>query len=229
MRISALMKLKRYDAVLTSANAYVASGRPSAEIFELRGVARQARGDHAAAIADFNRALELQSNAAPAVRSRLLNQRGWAYQYADATRLALADFEESLRLEPNQGDALCGRGLARVRLGQWRPAVEDAEAGVRHARAASASSLIEDASPTRPRPSSTAPGSTPRPSSSRHRTSADRASAPWPSIADIAPEPWTCSTRPSCESPTASAARRSSMTPRCDRSESHPVEARACE
>jgi eukaryotic-like serine/threonine-protein kinase len=145
VRLSALMKLKQYHAVLSSANAYIASGRPSAEVHELRGVALEARGDHAAAIADFNRALELQPNARPAERSRLLNRRGWAYQYADATRLALADFEESLRLEPNQGDALCGRGLARVRLGQWRPAVEDAEAGVRQARAASASSTIEDA------------------------------------------------------------------------------------
>ena len=144
VRISALMKLRRYEAVLASANAYIASGKLSAEIFELRGVAREARGDHAAAIADFNRALELQPTAAPAERCRLLNRRGWAYQYADATRLALSDFEESLRLEPNQGDALCGRGLARVRLGQWRPAVEDAEAGIRQARAASAGSPIEE-------------------------------------------------------------------------------------
>ncbi len=145
VRISALMKMKRFDAVLTSADIYIAQGKPSAEVFEIRGVAREARGDHAAAIADFNRALELQPNPAPAERSRLLNRRGWAYQYADAPRLSLADFEESLRLDPNQGDALCGRGLARIRLGDWRPAVEDAEAGVRRARAASAGSTIEDA------------------------------------------------------------------------------------
>ena len=145
VKISALLKLKRYDAVLTSADAYVKVGKPSAEIFEIRGVAREAIGDHAAAIADFNRALELQIKGTPSERSRLLNRRGWAYQYSDATRLALADFQESLRFEPNQSDARCGQGLARVRLGEWRSAVEDAEAGVRMAMSASASSPIEDA------------------------------------------------------------------------------------
>ena len=61
MRISALMELKRYDEVLTSADAYIARGKPSAEIFEIRGLAREARRDYAAAIADFNRALELHA------------------------------------------------------------------------------------------------------------------------------------------------------------------------
>ena len=37
-------------------------------------------------------------------------------------------------LDPDQSDALNGRGLARIRLGQWRPAVADAEAAVRLAR-----------------------------------------------------------------------------------------------
>ncbi len=74
-----------------------------------------------------------------------MNRRGWAYQYADAPRLARSDFEESLRLEPNQSDAYSGRGLARIRLGDWRPAVADAEAGIRHAQAADAGSTSEDA------------------------------------------------------------------------------------
>ena len=99
MRISALMELKRYDEVLASADAYIARGKPSAEIFEIRGLAREARRHYAAAIADFNRALELTPDAAPAQRTRLLNLRGWAYHFADAPRLALADFEESLRLD----------------------------------------------------------------------------------------------------------------------------------
>src|SRR4029077_17777296 len=76
---------------------------------------------------------------------RVLNRRGWGYQYADAPRLALADFEESLRLEPDQSGAYGGRGLARIRLGEWRPAVIDAEAGIRQARGASAGSASEAA------------------------------------------------------------------------------------
>ena len=43
VRISALMELKRYDEVLASADAYIARGKPSAEIFEIRGLAREGR------------------------------------------------------------------------------------------------------------------------------------------------------------------------------------------
>jgi tetratricopeptide (TPR) repeat protein len=149
VRVASLMELKRYDAVLASANAYLARGKPIAEILEIRGLAHQARRNYTAAIADFSRALDLAPAAEPAQRSRLLNRRGWAYQYADAPRLALADFEESLRLEPNQSNAYGGRGLARIRVGDWRPAVEDAEAGIRQDQGASAGSASENAGAAR--------------------------------------------------------------------------------
>jgi tetratricopeptide (TPR) repeat protein len=135
VRISALMELKRYDAVLASADTYIARGKPSAKVFEIRGLARETRRDDAGAVADFNRALELTPDAEPPQRSRLLNLRGWAYQFADLPRMALPDFEESLRLVPRHSDALCGRALARIRLGEWQPAVVDAEAAVRLAKA----------------------------------------------------------------------------------------------
>jgi tetratricopeptide (TPR) repeat protein len=131
--------------VLASANAYLARGKPIAEILEIRGLAHQAQRNYTAAVADFSRALDLASAAEPVQRSRLLNRRGWAYQYADAPRLALADFEESLRLEPKQSGAYGGRGLAQIRLGRWRPAVEDAEAGIRQAQETSAGPASEDA------------------------------------------------------------------------------------
>jgi eukaryotic-like serine/threonine-protein kinase len=134
VRISALMELKRYDEVLASADTYIARGKPSAKVFEIRGLAREARREYALAVADFNRALELTPDGEPPQRSRLLNLRGWAYQFADSPRMALPDFEDSLRLVPHQSDALGGRALARVRLGQWQPAVADAEAAVRLAK-----------------------------------------------------------------------------------------------
>jgi tetratricopeptide (TPR) repeat protein len=148
VRVATLMELKRYDAVLASADAYLARGKPIAEILEIRGLARQARRDYAGAIADFTRALDVTPESEPVPRSRLLNRRGWGYQYADAPRLARSDFEESLRLEPNQSDAYGGRGLALIRLGEWRPAVDDAEAGIRQARAARAGSTSVDAGAT---------------------------------------------------------------------------------
>jgi len=135
VRISALMELKRYDDVLAAADAYLLRGEPTAEILEMRGLAHQSRRDYAAAIADFTRALDLRPGPAPAGRIRMLNRRGWAYQYADAPRLALADFDESLRLAPDRAEALGGRGLALVRLGDWRRAVADAEGLIRQTRA----------------------------------------------------------------------------------------------
>ena len=135
VRISALMELKRYDEVLTSANAFIARGQRSAEIFEIRGLAREGRRQFTAAVADFNEALELTPESAKAPRTRLLNLRGMAYYFADAPKLALLDFEESLRLDAKQSEALGGRGLARIRTGDWRPAVTDAEAAARLASA----------------------------------------------------------------------------------------------
>jgi serine/threonine protein kinase/Tfp pilus assembly protein PilF len=134
VRISALMELKRYDEVLASADAYIAHGKASAKVFEIRGLAHEARRDFAGAVADFNRALELTPETEPPQRSRLLNLRGWAYQFADSPRMALPDFEESLRLVPDQSYALGGKALARIRLGEWQPAVVDAEAAVRLAK-----------------------------------------------------------------------------------------------
>jgi len=140
VRISALMALRRYDEVLASADAYIARGKPSAEIFEIRGLSRENRRNYPGAISDFNAALEHTTDAQPHQRTRLLNLRGWAYLFADAPKLALPDFEESLLVDPNQFDALGGRGLSRImlassRLGEWRPAVTDAEAAVRLATA----------------------------------------------------------------------------------------------
>ena len=101
-----------------------------------------------------------------------------------------------------QGDALAGRGLARVRLGDWRPAVADAEAAVRLAQAAPAGRAT---APTpAARPTSTPPGSTPRPSSSPPPRSPARASAACPSTAPTAPAPSTCSSRPSRRPPRTS-------------------------
>ena len=109
LRISTLMALKRYDDVLGSCDAYLAREEPTVEILEIRGLARVARENYAGAIADFTRAIEMRSDPGPETKSRLLNRRGWAYHFADATRLALIDFEASLGLVKDQSDAFAGR------------------------------------------------------------------------------------------------------------------------
>ena len=137
LRISSLLALNRHGEVLSSCQTYLAREKPTVEILEMSGLARLAAGDHAGAIDDFTRALGLRPEPALAVKTRLLNRRGWAHHFIDAPRLALLDFEASLQLVKDQSDALGGRGLARIRLGQWRPAVADAEAAVRLARVSS--------------------------------------------------------------------------------------------
>ena len=162
------MALKRYDEVLGSCDAYLAGEKPTVEVLEIRGLARLARQDYSGAIADYTPGPRVCGPTRTAeTRTRLLNHRGWAYHFADAPGLALDDFEASLKLDKDQSDALAGRGLARVRLGEWRPAVADAEAALRLADAG----VRRRGRSRRPpaRPTSTPPGSTPRPSSSPPR------------------------------------------------------------
>jgi tetratricopeptide (TPR) repeat protein len=131
LRISALFALKRFDEVLGSCDTYLAREAPSVEVLEIRGLARVARRDFSGAISDYTRAIELRPDLEPAVKTRLLDRRGWAHHFAEATRLALDDFEASLALDADQAEAHAGRGFARVRLGDWKAAVADAEAAVR--------------------------------------------------------------------------------------------------
>ena len=131
MRISALLALKRFDEVLGSCDTYLAREEPTVDLLEIRGLARVARRDLSGAIADYTRAIELRRDLEPAVKIRLLNRRGWAHHFADAPRLALDDFEASLKLVAGQTEAHSGRGFARVRLGDWKEAVVDADTAVR--------------------------------------------------------------------------------------------------
>jgi tetratricopeptide (TPR) repeat protein len=132
------MALKRYDEVIDSCDAYLAHEQPTIEVLEIRGLARIDRQDYSGAIADYTHAIELKTSIDPETKARMLAHRGWAYQLADAPRLALDDFGAALKLTGDRPDALAGRGLARIRLGDWRAAVADAESSVRLARATSA-------------------------------------------------------------------------------------------
>jgi tetratricopeptide (TPR) repeat protein len=60
-------------------------------------------------------------------RAALLSRRGWLYVISDAPKLALHDFQAAIQLDPALADAYNGRGFARLRLGEHRDAVADAE------------------------------------------------------------------------------------------------------
>jgi serine/threonine protein kinase/lipoprotein NlpI len=121
LRLAVLQALRRYDDIMRSCNALLAKGNPSAELFELRALAREHTEDYLGAIDDDTQAIALRPQWVP-----LRVRRGWLYTVSNAPRLALRDFEEAIRLEPSNSDAFIGRGSARVRLGQYRGAVDDA-------------------------------------------------------------------------------------------------------
>ncbi len=125
LQLTALLELRRYDQVVDACNSYLRSGRPTADLLELRGTAKLKRSDFASAIQDYSVAISLR----PGVSS-LHCRRGWAYLAAGAAQLARCDFEEAVRLAPTDGEAYGGRGAARIALGNGQEAVTDAEESV---------------------------------------------------------------------------------------------------
>jgi tetratricopeptide (TPR) repeat protein len=88
-------------------------------------------GDSQGAAEDYSRALELESKTKETNKNTanivwLLIHRGQAYLSCQADRPALHDFEEALRMDAKNREALGGRGLARVRLGQIDTGLQDA-------------------------------------------------------------------------------------------------------
>ena len=124
-RVAALLELRRYGEVIDSCNAALALG-PSAELHELRGLARVGRNDFAGAITDYTLALASRPDWA-----RVHANRGWAYLFANAPELAFQDFDAVVRLAPSDPDGYGGRGAARVRLRQHRAAASDVEESLR--------------------------------------------------------------------------------------------------
>ena len=113
---------KQYAEINRSCSALIARGKPSAAVYELRALARAELKDFSGAIDDLTYAIALRPE-----QAALLSQRGWLYIVADAPRLALHDFEAAIRLDPSGADAYNGRGSARLRFGEHREAVADAE------------------------------------------------------------------------------------------------------
>ncbi len=122
-----LMQLHRYEQAAVAFDDYLTrGGKPLADVYRARGTARMKLGSYLGAVDDYTRGLEVQPDA------DLYIHCGWAYFFADAWKPALRKFEEALRLDPENGDALVGRGLAQVMLGDYRAAVAAAVAARRH-------------------------------------------------------------------------------------------------
>jgi tetratricopeptide (TPR) repeat protein len=124
-RAETLSKLGRTAEAGAALDAYLKASRDP-EAYLARGLIHASLREYPQAVAAYSRALETK----PGVD--LLGYRGWAYLQSGSLTLALADFEEALKARPTHADALCGRGQVRALTGKVRPAVEDAEAALKH-------------------------------------------------------------------------------------------------
>jgi tetratricopeptide (TPR) repeat protein len=124
-----LLTQHRYPEAAAAFDAYLGKGgTPSAAVYRQRGLARAKLGQHAEAADDYGRAL----NGKPKDEEKgpLYLSRGQEYLALDALQPALHDFEEALRLDPNNAEAHLGCAHVRVKLGDARRGVADAEKAV---------------------------------------------------------------------------------------------------
>jgi eukaryotic-like serine/threonine-protein kinase len=120
-----LVKLKRFDDAVRSFDFCLTRGKPTALLYEARGLALAHCGQFGRAIADYT--LALSSGRATA---SLYGHRGWAYLFSAAPAPAARDFDLALRLDPSDARALSGRALANVQQRNVPQGVADARASV---------------------------------------------------------------------------------------------------
>jgi tetratricopeptide (TPR) repeat protein len=120
-RLELLLKLKRYDDLIRSCDAVIAGGKPTADQYYFRALARENMRDFTAAIEDLTQAIALRKGSAA-----LLLRRGELYLITAAPKSALRDFDEVSRLDSANADAFTASGLAKVVLGQYPEAIADA-------------------------------------------------------------------------------------------------------
>jgi tetratricopeptide (TPR) repeat protein len=112
---------ERYEEAIRSFDRHLRLDRPTAAVYRVRGGARAELGDFLGAADDYTLALDLEAD--PATRVA----RGWAYVFSEAPKCGLRDFEEVLRGDADSAEGYAGRAYVRVKTGQWREAVADAE------------------------------------------------------------------------------------------------------
>lgn len=80
--------------------------------FGNRGNGYQAKRDFRNAVADYDRAIQLNPN-----NSIMFSNRGIAYGSEGEVDHAIADFSEAIRLNPSFAEALAHRGLLKLKKG----------------------------------------------------------------------------------------------------------------
>jgi len=119
----AYLDLKDLDKAMAGAEGALRLDGKLALAYNLRATVERAKGDVAAAIKDFDRAVELAPN--------LDNffQRGATYQTMNDHQHAVEDFTQALAIAPDQPHSYYARAQSRAALGDTRGAREDIAAG----------------------------------------------------------------------------------------------------
>jgi tetratricopeptide (TPR) repeat protein len=110
---------KRYRVTDDEIAALMAKTPTSVDEYISRGDKLYDRNDYERAIADFDKAIELDPGRAGAYADR-----GNAYLYSGKAELAAADFAKALALNPRQTAAIRGNGIVRERNGDYRQAID---------------------------------------------------------------------------------------------------------
>jgi tetratricopeptide (TPR) repeat protein len=100
-------------------------GPKMAAAYRGRGLARDNLKQHADAIQDYGRALEIEPDAYTHA------SRGWAYLAIGAHEPALKDFDSAIRLNPERAEPHSGQGLALVKVGKHPEGVAAASTALR--------------------------------------------------------------------------------------------------
>ena len=120
LRGESLLALERFEEAARALDRSLELQPGFGPALRARGQTRVQLADYVGAVEDYSQAAALERDAS------ILMHRGWAYFFCDAFRMAEHDFEEAIRLDKHPGDARIGRGLSRVMLGAYKPALADA-------------------------------------------------------------------------------------------------------
>ena len=121
------LSAKAIDAPPTRSVVQIAQTDKSAVTFYDRGVEKYKAEDFKGAIADFDRAIEIDPSYAQAFISR-----GNAKDDAGKPQEAIADYNKAIELIPTYADAYNNRGITKYRLGDKQAAISDYDKAIEY-------------------------------------------------------------------------------------------------
>ena len=136
-RGTAYYRKGQYDRAIADLTEAIRLRPRDALALNNRGSAYDDRGDrdgtiedYDRAIADFTRAIELDTLKGPR-KAWPFNNRGNTYKAKGQYDRAFADFDQAIRVNPNYAIAFANRGIAYERKGEYERAIADYEQAIR--------------------------------------------------------------------------------------------------